>query len=560
MQTENKQPLFSRPVRILVVILLIVLGAVGSWQFYKYKLIRSEVKKAVDKSSNGLYAIHYDNIEVDEAAGYLYVTNIRIVPDTALYKKMVADKTNPPLLLQLTIPELKVTGVKTPRALLESKIEGRRVDIKNAVVEFYYAKKPKDTTDTAPALEMYEQILGNLKLIQADTVSVENTSLAFIDIRNNKRMIEASGISLNMQDILIDSLHSNDTSRFFFAKKIAVTAEKANIKNKQGNYIYHFNGIAFNTASRSFTIKNIQIEPQFGEAEFARVSRLQKDRFNFSFSGVSLNNINLPELMNESVMADELLIKQSNFKIYRDISYPHDKNNRVGTYPHQQLMDMPIYLSIRRINFPSLFIEYKEKNPKSGYSGKVRFEKANAVINNVTNIASEIKSNNNCVVTFNARFLDVVPLQAKLVMQINDREGRFSIRGTAKNFDATKLNVVLKPMALAEVKRGCVNSMDFNFNCTNYASDGELTLLYDDLNMTLLKKDSINNKIEKKGLASLVANIVIKNANPLRKQHIRKAEVHYKRDTNTAIFNLIWQSILTGTKESVGMKTGDSKN
>ena len=558
MQTEKKQKTFSAPVIILGVIIILVLGA-GAWQYYKYKLIRSEVKKAVNKSSNGLYTIHYDNIDVDEAAGYLYVTNIRIQPDTALYKKMVADKTNPPLLLQLTIPELKVTGVKTPRALLESKIEGRRVDIKNAVVEFYYAKKQKDTTDIGPALEMYEQILGNLKLIQADTVSVENTSLAFIDIYNNKRMIEASGISVNMQDILVDSLHSNDTSRFFFAKKITVTAEQGNIKNKQGNYIYHFNGIDFNTADRSFAIKNVQIEPQLGETEFAKASKLQRDRFDFSFTGISLKNINLPQLMNESVMADELFIRQSNFKIYRDISYPHDKKNRVGSYPQQQLMDMPIHLSIKKIVFGAAFIEYKEKNPKSGYSGRVQFNKASAVITHVTNIASEINKDNNCLIRFKSDFLDMAPLQAKIVMQLQDPQGRFSIGGTVSGFDATQLNVLLKPMALATVQKGKINKLDFNFNCTDYGSNGTLVLLYEDLKMNLLRKDSAEKKIEKKGLASFVANLVIKNANPLRKQDIRSAEVHVKRDVNRSFFNLIWKSIFAGVKESVGMKSGVDK-
>jgi hypothetical protein len=559
MQALKVKTPFFRLAVIVCIIILLMAGMAAAWQYYKYKFIRGEVKKAINKSSNGLYAIHYDNIEIDEAAGYLHVTNLRIQPDTAMYKKMVTDSTNPPLLLQLTIPELKVTGVKTPRALLESKIEGRRVDIRNAVVEFYYAKKSKDTTDTAPALAMYEQILGNLRLIQADTVSVENTSLAFIDIHNNKRMMEASGISLNMQDILIDSLHSNDTSRFFFAKKITVTAEKGNIKNKQGNYIYHFNGIDFNTVSRGFRIKNIQIEPQLGEAEFAKASKLQKDRFDLSFSGITLNNISLLQLMNESVMADELIVKQSNCKIYRDISYPHDKKNRVGSYPHQQLMDLPIGLSIKKIVFGTAFIEYKEKNPKSGYSGKVQFNKASAVITHITNITSEIEDHNNCVLVFKSNFLDIAPLQAKIIMQLQSPQGRFSIGGTVGGFDATQLNILLKPMALATVEKGKVNRLNFNFNCSNYASDGTLVLLYEDLKMNLLRKDSVEKKIEKKGLASFVANLVIKNANPLRKQDIRKVEVHLQRDINRSFFNLIWKSIFAGVKESVGMNNSNAK-
>ncbi len=559
MQTQKKQFSFSRPIIKLVVILLLVVGAVGVWQYYKYKIIRNQVKKAVNKSSNGLYTIHYDKLEVDEAAGYLHVTNIRIQPDTALYKKMVADKSNPPLLLQLTIPELKVTGVKTPKALLESKIEGRRVDISNAVVEFYYAKAPKDSNDAAPTREMYAQILGNLKLIQADTVSVENTSLAFIDIRNNKKMIESSGISINMQDILIDSLHSDDTSRFFFAKKIEIKAKTGKIKNKQGTYIYNFNAIDFNTEGKIFTTDEVYIEPLLDEAAFAKFSKLQKDRFDIHFSGISLKNIILPQLMNESLIADELNIRQGNLKIYRDLSYPRDKKNRVGSFPHQQLMDLPIDVSVKKLVVGSAFIEYKEKNPKSGYSGKVQFNKSSAVITHLTNVRSEIKKNNQCVLLFKSDFLNMAPLQARIIMQLGDAQGRFALKGNVSGFDATQLNVLLKPMALASVDRGKINNLNFNFNANNYSSDGTLVLRYEDLKMNLLRKDSADNKIEKKGLASFVANLVIKNANPLRKQGVRTAKVHYKRDENRSFFNLIWKSIFTGVKESVGMKAGATK-
>ena len=57
-------------------------------------------------------------MDLDEAGGYLYVTNLTIVPDTAKFKQMLADRKNPALLLSLSVPELKIAGVKTPEAML----------------------------------------------------------------------------------------------------------------------------------------------------------------------------------------------------------------------------------------------------------------------------------------------------------------------------------------------------------------------------------------------------------------------------------------------------------
>jgi hypothetical protein len=543
---------FSKSFIIIIILCALAAGAFVFWNIYKYKFIKGKAKDAVFENSHGLYALHYGKIEVDETAGYLHVTDLTITPDTALYKKMIAGKTNPPLLLQLTIPELRVTGVKTPEAMLSKKLEGRRVEINNAIVSFYYAKGHPDTTKAEE--EMYQQILGSLKLIQVDTVDIINASLAFIDIRNDKKMIEASDISVQLRDVLVDSLHSNDNSRFFFAKKVHIKGDKGIVRNKQGTYIYYFNGIDFASAEKTFAVKELKIEPQLKEAEFARFSKLQKDRFNFSFNDISLKNINLPQLMQAAVIADTLLIKQSNFKIYRDLSYPRDTKSRVGTYPQQLLMELPVDLSIRSVILRNAFIEYKEKNPKSDYSGKVQFDHAGATIANVTNLASEIKSDHNCILDFNASFLDMAQVRAKITMFLNDPRGRFSVTGSLDAFDAPKLNVLLEPMALARIDRGRVNKLDFNLACHDYGSDGKLLMLYDDLKISLLRKDSVANTLEKKGLASFVANVVIKNANPLRKQDIRRVDVHYKRDTNRSFFNLIWKSIFTGAKESVGMK------
>ncbi|MES1222198.1 MAG: hypothetical protein ABUT20_42275, partial [Bacteroidota bacterium] len=494
-----------------------------------------------------------EKMVLDEVAGYLYVTNLQIIPDTAKFRQMVADKVNPALVLELNIPELKIAGVKTPEAALNKKINGRKLEISNANVIFYYAKAHPDTSTGAVKEEMYQQLLGDLKEIQADTVEVTNVSLAFIDIRNNKKTIEASNISVHLNDVLIDSVHANDSSRFFFAKKVEVTGEKGVVKNKTGTYFYHFNGFDFKSDGGLFSIKSVRIEPQLSEEKFAEFSKVQNDRFNISVNNVSLKNINLNRLMLSDVVADDLVIKEGNFKVYRDLSYPRDKKIRVGSFPQQMLMEMPLTLSLKKVTINDAFIEYKEKNPKSDYSGKVQFTHANAVITNVTNDLSLIKENNNCVLNFNARFLDMAPLRVRLGMILNNPKGRFTFAGSMDGFEANKLNVLMEPMGLAKIEKGNVNKVDFDFTGHNYGSDGKITLLYDDLKISLLKKDSAEDKLKKKALASFVANIVVKNANPLRKQPVRVASVHYIHDTNRSFFNLMWKSVYAGVKQTAGM-------
>ncbi|MEP7277154.1 MAG: hypothetical protein ABI813_00805 [Bacteroidota bacterium] len=550
---QTKKPRVNKVILIIAGILLLVVAGFIVWNVFKYKFIKGKVSDAVFEKTNGLYTIRYDKMNLDEVAGYLYVTNLKIIPDTARFRELVAANRNPALLLELTIPELRIAGVQTPAVMLGKAVNGRKLEISNASVVFYYAKAHPDTSAGAVKEEMYRQLLGDLKQIQADTVEVMNVSLAFIDIRNNRKTIEASGISVHLKDVLIDSLHSNDSTRFFFSRKVLVSGDKGVVKNKTGTYFYHFNDFSFSSEGGVFSIRSVQITPQLNEERFAAFSKLQNDRFNISFTNVSLKNINLARLMQSDVVADSLLIKDSEFRIFRDLSYPRDKKVRVGDFPQQLLVKMPVVLSLKKIVIGHSFIEYKEKNPKSDYSGRVQFAHASAVISNVTNEPARIKADGHCVLDFSARFLDMAPMHAHLNMLLDNPKGRFTFSGSMAGFEASKLNVLMEPMGLARIDKGVVNSVRFNFSAHSYGSDGRLTLLYKDLKLTLLKKDSADNKLKKKKLASFVANILVKNANPLRKQEVRTATVHYIHDTNRSFFNLMWKSVYTGVKQTAGM-------
>ena len=554
MEVKKNSFSFSKSfvIAIAIVILVVMAGFIG-WNLFKYRFIKDKLKSAVYEKTNGLYTIRYDKMDLDEAGGYLHMTNLHILPDTAQFRQMILDKKNPPMAMELSIPELTVAGVKTPAALINKKVSGRRLEIKNASVIFYYAKTAHDTADMAPKEEIYRQLLGSLNEIQADSVEITEVTLAFVSMISAKKTITANGISVHLQDVLIDSLHSDDSSRFFFSKHVQVEGDTALVKNKQGNYFYHFNGFSFTSNGGLFFIKNLQIVPQLSEARFADDEGIQKDRFKVDLKNVSVKHINLLRLMQSNLVADSVVIKEANFKVFRDLSYPRDKVNRVGQFPQQLLMKMPLLATVNKIIIGDAFIEYKEKNPKSDYSGKVQFVHANAVISNITNDPLRVKVNSQCKLSFNASFLGMTPMHADVTMFLGNPQGKFLFSGSMKGFDAGKLNDLIEPMGLARIEKGRVNGVQFNFTGHNYGSDGKLTLLYEDLKITLLKKDSADNQLEKKKLASFVANLVVKNANPLRKQPVRVAEVHYVRNTNRSFFNLMWKSVFAGVKQSAGM-------
>ncbi len=77
-------------------------------------------------------------------------------------------------------------------------------------------------------------------------------------------------------------------------------------------------------------------------------------------------------------------------------------------------------------------------------------------------------------------------------------------------------------MALVEINSGTINSLDFNFICDDYKAKGIIRLLYDELEINLLKQEEKGDANYKaKGVVSLLANMSIIDANPQKNKPVR---------------------------------------
>ncbi|MBO9564365.1 MAG: hypothetical protein J7621_16390 [Niastella sp.] len=540
----------SRRKIIIIIILVIIAGGVVTWSIYKRKIVKDTVSKTVADKTNNLYGIKTDKLDIDEVAGNLVVTNLQLEPDSNVYNNMVGGVDEPSVLIKINIPALTVEGVKTPKALLNSAIDGRKVMIHNPRIELFFTGKGKDSLKSVPDKEVYRQILGNLEMIKIDTLSVVNATLITRDWKTGATRMQFDSVTIDLFRIAVDSLHEKDTTRVLFAEEVAVKCKRARWSSKNKLYNYEVREIDLNSGQKLLGLNRFTIEPTLPEQKFLQQFKYATDRFDIDFHNIRLVGLDVPRLFRDEVRADSLVSGKSSLHIYRDLSFPGDGKSKIGSYPHQALMKLPFEVRIKKARFNNSFIEYKERNAKSEQSGKVQFYQVSVGIDNLTSYR-QLMAEKPMRVQFNARFLNAAPVKA--LINFYPDKGRFTIDGSMGSMPATTVNQLTKPMGLAIVEKGTLNSLDFNFNCNDYAADGTLTMLYDDLKITLLKKDTADNTLSKKKFASMLANIQVKNANPNKKGDIRRATVHYDRSASKSFFNLIWKSVFEGVKQSVGI-------
>ena len=79
---------------------------------------------------------------------------------------------------------------------------------------------------------------------------------------------------------------------------------------------------------------------------------------------------------------------------------------------------------------------------------------------------------------------------------------------------------------------------------------GTVKILYNDLKISVLKKDKETHELKKKKLVSLGANMLVKDDNPTRDKPPRVANIHFERDTTRSMFHMSWKTLMKGIKET----------
>ncbi|RYY52597.1 MAG: hypothetical protein EOO09_20925 [Chitinophagaceae bacterium] len=541
---------------LLVLVLAAVAGGIVYWSVYKKQIIREQLESAIRNKSKGLYIITYDSLKLDEVAGNLSVSNFSMVFDSVRFQTLDKSNDAPPTLLRIKIPEIRVTGVKTPRALIENEIVGSTLLLRDPEIEIIYTNAGKDSLRSTPTREVYDQILGNLDLIRVDSVMITGAKISTRNFRSGKKGIELAGTDIRLFDVAIDSVSNLDSNRILFSKKIELAVASVRWASANKLYKYGADSIRLLSDSKTVSVGKFFIEPQLNEDAFVHSLPVQDDRFDFDVNGIRISGINFLELFNEHVIADSVIVRNGNFRIYRDLNIKRDKKNRVGTYPHQAIAKLKLPVQVSRLIVQNAYVEYKERGMVSKQSGRVKFFNARAVISNITNDKAVIAKNGIMTLDFHASLLNKAPLTTNWKFYLNSNRGKFTVSGhLGRVANAEDLSVLSEPMGPARIEDGDVKSLDFSFTADDYNANGQVKMIYDDLKVAILDRDEDTKKLEKKKLISFVANIIVKKSNPSgRKDEPRVIQVTNQRDPNRSMFHFAWKTLFKGIKESAGIK------
>ncbi|KAA9040742.1 hypothetical protein FW778_01490 [Ginsengibacter hankyongi] len=385
--------------------------------------------------------------------------------------------------------------------------------------------------------------------------SIEMTHLGFPKISfipRKKSGISIGNIAVTINEVKADEVIDVQNNPLDYSKEVEITTDNITMNSKDGFYNYTFRNASINSLHKQLKIASVGIKPLLSEKAFANKAHFQKDRYEVDLKDISLKNIDMKNLLDKKIFASDLVVNNISAKIYRDIRKPLSGKNKVGNYPSQMLGKANMPVNISHATLSNAFIQYTEHEKISDSSGVVTFNGTSINISNITNVKDAIERNGVTTISYKTRILNEIPAEGTFKFFLNSNTGSFIATGHVSAFDALSLNKVSVPMALMRLNTGQINAIDFNFTGNDTIAKGDFVMKYNKLKVDVLKRDKDSKEIKKKGLTSLVANIIVKNNNP-ENGNLRKETPHFDRDVQKSFFNLIWKTIFTGMKKTVGL-------
>jgi hypothetical protein len=535
---------------LLVIITLLGIGALYLSSKWK-PILTTKIKEGVYEGSHHLYRIDFQDIHLNLFSGNVVLDSIKLIPDTAVYNKLKTIKKAPAHLFRIRMAHLKLSRIGFFGAYFKQKIKMNTIILDHPSIDMIYHKVPKQL-DTTKEQTLYQQISKSIRSIRINAIRVIDADFDYYN--GEKKLNAVKHLTVDVKDILIDSLSQYDTTRVFHSKNIGF--ELAGYKSATADKMYaiKIDTIRGSVSRKTVVIKGLLLTPLYPDLTFSRKYKIQKDRYDVAFGEINMNGVDFISLNNDGELhAKSLKIGPAKVAIFLNRELPPPGFDKARNYPHNALKRLPIPTIIDTLILKNIDISYTEFNPKTNERGTLKLDNLSGNVLNLTNDSARLTKHNHAYADLNTAVMGAGKINVKIDFNLTDKAASFNYVGHMGTLNLPVLNPLSKSLGLVSIEKGKVQSIDFNISANERGSSGTVKFIYNDLKINLLEENEEGKK-EKKGLLSFLANtILIKNDNPSKGDPVRTSKITFTRVPQASFFNLMWKSVFIGIRETVGI-------
>ncbi len=539
----KKQKRFAGVISVILVILFIG----GNIIAYRYKkIIEKALPQAVADATDSLYHISVKRVSINLLNRRITLHNVNIWADTTIINQQKRDSTAKPNYYKMSIPKLQVSGI------MWDKLTGGE----GYSCGTFILKRPKISIyKTNKALTVHNVTQHTItREFSADKIQVNNAKITYIfGATDTVKRLDIINLKVKLWNWSYNDESLSDSTRFLLSEHGEIEAGQITYEPPNSFYRFSVKNTKYSSRNNKLTASDLKMKLKVSEEVFLKNREEQKEIYDIHFPTIELDNMDRLKLSKDKELhISDIYLNHSKIAISLNRLLPENTKSKMGRFPNQLLQKMKLPVNIRKITINNAAVTYTETSEKTHKQASIIFDKLNGNITNVTNIPAYLKIDNNCIARFNCKLNGYTDVSTIFNLSLTDKQGAFAMNMDIAGLQGRQLTEQTKAFALLEIRALNMKSMTMQLTGNELSAKSNFAMLYNNLSIKMLTDENklLKDKKKKRFISFIANNMILFSANPMPGEQPRRINTYVERDEMKSFFNLIWQNILYGVRET----------
>lgn len=516
---------------ILAALLIIVVAAAFIIPIYLDEPLRQAFIEEFDQQTEQNYQLDFADIDVNLFRRSISVDSISVKPDSTS-----------PHIQQISATSISIRGIR-----FWSLFSGSFPDFNSiTVTEPYVEILERDLSSSLFSGDDSEKSDEALEKVDTFTLFIDNGS-GIINTSDGTELFSISDISLEADEVDINKIL--DGSELLFMDHLLIQGAGIKWNLQKDFYDLTIGNFSFDKKAGSLSITNVAMTPLLPKYNFSEAKGFQIDRINLEIAALSLSGMDLNSLDDEHINAEEMNIDQLWMEVFRNKKIDRKEGLNVKPLLNELANSIDFSIGVDNTTISDATIIYEEHKAPSDSSAAISFNDIEATFANIRTASHPDFSKDTLKLHVETLFMDTAPLTLDVSYPVFNETDLHTVKANLGRLDPKVAKDMLARSGFVRVEGGLVESLEAEFELNSESSSGEALILYRDLKISFLNKDSGEQGFGEKFKDFIANNFSIKSDNTEPDPTI--GEIDFEREVEKSIFAYWWKSLLSGIQDTI---------
>lgn len=515
---------------ILILMVAIIAAGIFFPNLYENKL-KDALEKQVLVQTDSAYSVTLNELDISLWRRKVVADSLTIMPSND--KKPIKS---------IRAQSITITQIKWFSLLFNQIADFGGVEIEYPEIEIYSRPIAPDTFSKETATSQTKQP------IELSTFNIKITN-------GKARLVEPSGRTevmlehFNLEATEVDIPQILDGSKVPFLDELILSGSDLTWRLDEELYRMEIEEFDFNRVKKTANVQNLELIPVVPEYEFSRIKGYSTDRIEMKIDNIQLSNVNLDSLYIPRIEVDQIDINEGYFYLFKNKTIASKPTIGYRSLLSEISRNAGIQIGINHININDFKVTYTEHKEGANEAGTIFFEDITGNIQNLNTIGFPGYQTDTLKWDISSNFMGLSKLQLNVDYPLFDENEYHHVRGSLGRIETTTINPTLLHLAFVRAESGVVNSLYFDFTVNDREATGEILLNYENLKLTFLNSDDIDDKDLGTRIKSFLANTFVVDSE--NTGEIEPEKIEYVWDNRKGIFGYWWQALLSGLQNTI---------